>query len=52
MAIEKKERYIVELKNGTRLNIVASSYQECLQMEGEENVCMMKKLDYEEAEHE
>ena len=48
MAIEQKERYIVELKNGTRLNIVASSYQECLQMEGEENVSMIKKLDYEE----
>ena len=48
MAIEKKERYIVELEDGKRLNIVAESYQEVLRMYGEENVTKIEKLDYEE----
>ena len=48
MAIEQKERYIVTMVDGTRVNVVASTYQEVIQMYGEENVTMIKKLDYEE----
>ena len=46
--MEQKERYIVELEDGRRLNAVASTFQEVLAMFGEENVCKIEKLDYEE----
>ena len=48
MAIEQKERYIVELEDGSRKNVVAASFQECIAMFGEENVTKIVKLDYEE----
>lgn len=48
MAIERKERYIVTMEDGTRINTVASTFQEVLLMFGEENVVMVTKLDYEE----
>jgi len=48
MAIEKKERYVVTLEDGRRVNVVAATFQECLAMYGEENVVMIAKLDYEE----
>ena len=48
MAIEKKERYIVELEDGRRINVVAATFQEVLAMYGEENVIKIAKLDYEE----
>ena len=48
MAIEQKERYIVYLENGERYNVVASTFQECLAMFGEENVVRIEKMDYEE----
>lgn len=46
--MDRKERYIIELHDGTRMNAVAKSFQEVLQMFGEENVCKIEKLDYEE----
>lgn len=48
MAIEQKERYIVTLECGKRVNVVAATFQECLAMYGEENVVMISKLDYTE----
>ena len=48
MAIEMKERYIVELEDGRRLNVVAATFQEVLAMYGEENVTKIEKLDYQE----
>ena len=48
MAIEKKERYIVEMEDGTRKTVVASTFQEILAMFGEENVVKIEKLDYQE----
>lgn len=50
MAIEQKERYIVTMCDGNRLNVVAASFQEVLAMYGEENVEKIEKLDYEEAD--
>lgn len=52
MAIEKKERYIVRLEGGkemnVRMNVLACSFAEILQMFGEENIRGMEKLDFEE----
>ena len=48
MAIEQKERYIVTLEDGKRVNVVAATFQECLDMYGEENVVMISKLEYTE----
>ena len=48
MAIEQKERYVVTLEDGRRINVVAATFQECLTMYGEENVVMISKLDYQE----
>ena len=48
MAIEQKERYIVEMEDGRLVNVVAASFQECLAMYGEENVTRIEKLSYEE----
>lgn len=50
MAIEQKERYVVWMEDGRVLNTVASTYQEILQMFGEENVVKIEKLDYQEVE--
>ena len=47
MAIEKKERYIVELEDKSRKNVIAASFQECLSLFGEENVVKIEKLPYE-----
>lgn len=46
--MEQKERYIVELEDGKRLNVLASTFQEVLAMFGEENVVKIEKLDNEE----
>lgn len=46
--MDQKERYIVTMTDGTRMNAVAKSFSECLQMFGEENVEKIEKLDYEE----
>lgn len=48
MAIEQKERYVVRLRDGTRINALAASFSEVLQLYGEENVEEIKKMDYEE----
>ena len=48
MAIEKKERYIIELTDGRKVNAVAQSFQECIQLYGEENITYISKLEYEE----
>lgn len=48
MAIEQKERYIVTLEDGKRVNVVAATFQEVLAMYGEENVVKIEKLDYQE----
>lgn len=48
MAIEQKERYVVEMIDGTRKTCVLSSFQEVLALFGEENVTKIEKLDYEE----
>lgn len=53
MAIEQKERYVVELEDGRRLNVVAASFQEVLAMYGEENVEKISKLEFnQEIKHE
>lgn len=52
MAIEKKERYIAQLEDGRAVNAVASTFQEVLQMYGEESIVYIKKLDYEEPKEE
>ena len=52
MAIEQKERYIVKLRDGNRINANVSSFLEVLQLYGEENVEMIEKLDYEEIKNE
>lgn len=46
--LEKKERYIVTLKDGTQYNALCETFAECAQAFGEENVVKMEKLDYEE----
>lgn len=48
MAIEQKERYIVRLVDGRSINVVAATYQEVIQMYGEENIVSIGKLHYEE----
>lgn len=50
MAIEQKERYIVTMVDGRRMNAVAASFQEVIQMFGEENVTIIEKLEYQEVE--
>jgi hypothetical protein len=47
MAIEKKERYVVTMQDGTRMNVLAATFSEILRMYGEENVEEIKKMDYE-----
>ena len=44
----RKERYNIVMHDGTRITAVASSFSEILQMFGEELVCMIEKLDYNE----
>ena len=46
--IEKKERYIVTLKNGEVYNALCGTFAECIQAFGEENIVKMEKLDYDE----
>lgn len=48
MAIEQKERYVIEMKDGAGATILAKSFMECIQLFGEENILKMEKLDYEE----
>ena len=48
MAIEQKERYIVTLTNGKRINALVQSIMECVQLYGEENIVMIEKLDHPE----
>lgn len=48
MAIEQKERYVVKLRDGTRVNALAASFAEVLQLYGEELVEEITKLDYQE----
>lgn len=48
MAIEQKERYIIKLTDGKTVNAVCSSFSECIQLYGEENVVYIRKLDYED----
>ena len=50
MAIEKKERYIIRLIDGKEVNALCSSFVECIQLYGEENVVYIRKYDYEEPE--
>lgn len=47
MAIEKKERYIVTMHDGTKMNVLAETFAEILRMYGEENIESIKKMDYE-----
>lgn len=48
MAIEQKERYILELADGKRVNALCESFTECIQLYGEENIVYIRKLDYDE----
>ena len=52
MAIEQKERYIVTLTNGKRINALVQSIVECVQLYGEENIVKIEKLPYEEVKEE
>ena len=47
MAIEQKERYVVQLVDGKRINVYAGTFQEVLAMYGEEMVVKIEKLDFE-----
>jgi hypothetical protein len=47
MAIEKKERYVVTMHDGTKMNVLAETFSEILRMYGEENIESIKKMDYE-----
>lgn len=46
--MNRKERYIITMRDGTRITAVAKSFSEVLLMFGEENVCQIEKLDYDE----
>lgn len=48
--LEKKESYIVTLKNGEQYNALCGTFTECIAAFGEENIKAMEKLDYEEGE--
>ena len=50
MAIEQKERYIVEMTDGSKVNALCESFRECLALYGEENIFRITKLPYEEPE--
>ena len=52
MAIEKKERYIIRMRDGKGATVVAASFQEVVELFGEENIVYIRKLDYEEPEEE
>jgi len=52
MAIEQKELYLIRLNDGKEVNAVCSSFVECIQLYGEENVCYVKKLGKVEVEDE
>ena len=52
MAIEKKERYVVQLEDGRAVTAVCQSFRECLDLYGEENVVYIKKFPYEEPKEE
>lgn len=47
MAIEKKELYIVTMKDGKQANAVCESFSECIRLFGEENVEKIEKRDYD-----
>lgn len=47
--MDQKERYIVELEDGRRINVVESSFQRVIAMFGEENVVKIEKRDFQEA---
>lgn len=47
MAIEQKERYIIELVDGRKVNAVCQSFRECIELYGEENITYIRKLPYE-----
>ena len=46
MAIEKKERYIVTMHDGTKMNVLAETFAEILRLYGEENIESIEKKDY------
>ena len=48
MAIEQKERYIITLTNGKKVNALVQSIVECVQLYGEENIVMIENLDRKE----
>ena len=48
--MDQRKRYIVTMTDGKRMNAVAKSFAEVLQMFGEENVEKIEKLDYQEVE--
>ena len=48
MAIEQKERYIVTLTNGKKVNALVQSIVECVQLYGEENIVKIENLDRKE----
>ena len=52
MAIEQKERYIVTLTNGKKVNAKVASISECVLLYGEENIVMIEKLDLPEVQQE
>lgn len=45
--MDQKERYVVELADGTRMNVLETSFQRILLMFGEENVVRIEKKDYQ-----
>lgn len=47
--LEQKERYVVTLVNGKKINSHCGTFRECLDAFGEELIKSVEKLDYDES---
>ena len=47
--LEQKERYVVTLVNGKKINSHCGTFRECLDAFGEELIKSIEKLDYDES---
>ena len=47
--LEQKERYVVTLVNGKKINSHCGTFRECLDAFGEELIKGIEKLDYDES---
>lgn len=47
--LEQKERYVVTLVNGKKINSHCGTFRECLDAFGEELIKSVEKLDFDES---